>query len=68
MARKPDEVVQSGRWKIGLHKPSGMTLLKFEFPTRDLVIVGLRADEAEKLAKEILDQLRNPPRTRKRMH
>lgn len=63
------DAVIVGKWTVGYsHNPVGMALLLFEFDNRPPINLAIPPDQAEAIAKAILENLRNPPPRRNRQN
>jgi hypothetical protein len=55
------EAVMTGKWSLGYDAGRQLTILIFEFSDRQPIVVAISPDNAEQIAKAMLEQLRNPP-------
>lgn len=58
----PIEAILAGGWTVGFTAENGgMCLLKFDFTDRPAITLAIPHDEAEQIAKAILEQGKHPP-------
>ena len=65
---KPVQAVVVGKWAVGFNKSRDMTLLQFEFTDRPAINLALSRQDADQIAKAMLEQLRKSPPSRSEMN
>lgn len=58
----PVEAIITGRWTVGYAAENGgICLIKFDFTDRPAITLAIPHDQAEQIARAILEQGKHPP-------